>query len=175
MVDRKPLTPAPPPSVTTPSWISSNRQRSEPPAKRRKLPSLALQVPPILDELGKIINSDVARLSESTLHQLFRKRQGRGNFTKLHKTKHHPAHHLLRQLGTRGAPVLLQTAPWGQGRKDAAIARAHQRHLMMWTVLLGSEHSFVRRCKTQMDEFIAREAELERARPTIKARPTRRY
>ena len=145
MVDRKPLTPAPPPSVTTPSWISSN-QRSEPPAKRRKLPSLALQMPPIPDELGKIINSDVARLSESTLHQLFRKRQGRGNFTKLHKTKHHPAHHLLRQLGTRGAPVLLRTAPWGQGRKDAAIARGpHKSAREFLTFLRGEMADMVRK------------------------------
>ena len=38
---------------------------------------------------------------------------------------------------------------------------SHQRAHMLWITLLGSEHSFTQRCKTQADEFVSREAELE--------------
>lgn len=42
---------------------------------------------------------------------------------------------------------------------------AHQRALMLWTVLLGGTHPFTTACRRQVDLFEAKEAELDRARP----------
>ena len=75
------------------------------------------------DELGKQVKNDCMLLQNHSVEELFRLRQGRGDLTSLYKLAHHPAYFILKQYARRGAPVGLKTAPWTNGRKDAAIAR----------------------------------------------------
>jgi hypothetical protein len=91
------------------------------------------------DELGKQVINDCLLLNESTVEEVFRHRQGRGDLTSLRKIAHHPAHHLLKQFATRGAPVLLRTPPWTQGRKDAAMQRGPHKSAYEYQDFLRSE------------------------------------
>jgi hypothetical protein len=62
-----------------------------------------------------------------TLLDLFRKRQGRGDFASLENIRSHAAHHLNSQLKKHGAPVVLTTPPWSSLQLDAAVQRGPHR------------------------------------------------
>ena len=105
-----------PQAVTSTS--SQHSATSEPPAKK---PRLLKRIP---DEIGKLIARDSTMLKQHhTLLDLFRKRQGRGDFASLENIRSHAAHHLNSQLKKHGAPVVLTTPPWSSLQNDAAVQR----------------------------------------------------
>jgi hypothetical protein len=70
-----------------------------------------------------MINDAVKELDNSpSIFHYFQKKQGRGNLATLENITH-PAKRLLRHIGVRGAPVVIQTAPWTAARKNAAVSR----------------------------------------------------
>ena len=94
---------------------------------------------PRSDELGTLIIRDAIEAEKhSHLHHYFKHRQGRGNFATLQDIKH-PARHLLRHLSSRGAPVLIQSPPWTQARKDAAVARGPHKSAYEFQEFLRTE------------------------------------
>ena len=94
---------------------------------------------PKSDELGTLITRDVIESeAHPQLHEYFKHRQGRGNFANLHNIQH-PARHLLRHLRSRGAPVVIQSSPWTQDRKDAAVARGPHKSAYEFQEFLRAE------------------------------------
>ena len=76
----------------------------------------------IPDDLGTLISRDLVVLHQCGWEALVTSRQARGDLSNLDNLRH-PARRLLRQYKYRGAPVVLQTRPWTQGRLQAALAR----------------------------------------------------
>jgi hypothetical protein len=93
------------------------------PSLRKRKAAELLPLAQQADDLGALILDATVELNHSSSPTtVFRRRQGRGNFALLDRVDH-PAKHLLAHLGTRGAPVVIQTPPWSLQRLDAAVAR----------------------------------------------------
>jgi hypothetical protein len=86
-----------------------------------------------------MIVDDVNEMSRfPSVSAFIRHRQGRSNFTDLHRIKH-PARRLLRHISRRGAPVIIQTAPWDDARKDAAVERGSHKSALEFRDFLREE------------------------------------
>ena len=73
------------------------------------------------------------------LFQLLQSHRGTSNIVSPLRLRHHPATHLLRHLGTHGAPVVLATAPWPIPQRDAAMARGPHASAHAFTAFLRDE------------------------------------
>ena len=65
--------------------------------------------------------------------------QGRGNFTDLHRIKHHPAYRILKTYSLQGASVKLSSKPWTTAQNDAAIAHGLHKLANEYIDFLRSE------------------------------------
>ena len=73
------------------------------------------------NELSKYIDRDTALLRKFGWKHLVHLRRGVGDFGEL--VTDHPARHTLQHLKTKGAPVLMSTAPWTTERVHQAMVR----------------------------------------------------
>ena len=86
-----------------------------------------------------MIKDDVVKCNSfDSVSQYFRYRQGRGNFADLH-TFQHPARRFVRHIGRRGAPVIIQTAPWSADRQRAAVERGPHKSAYEFQEFLRTE------------------------------------
>jgi hypothetical protein len=135
----------PPPPSSTPLFPLS---QSQPASSSRKRPSLVRSIvdhpkqklaKPAQDELGKMIVENVICANQfPSLDQFFRHRQGRGSITNLNNVQH-PAKHLLRHIGSRGAPVVIKTSPWPAHRTAAAVSRGPHKSALEYQEFLRTE------------------------------------
>ena len=65
--------------------------------------------------------------------------QGRGNFTDLHRIKHHPAYRILKTYSLQGASVKLSSKPGTTAQNDAAIAHGLHKLANEYIDFLRSE------------------------------------
>jgi hypothetical protein len=82
---------------------------------------------------------DIKRLETVDIYSLFKTRQGRGDFTDLHRISHHPAHQYLKHISVHGAPVVLTTEPWTRERNDAAMERGPHKSATEYLEFLREE------------------------------------
>ena len=73
------------------------------------------------------------------LFQLLQVHRGDSNIVSPLSLAHHPATHLLRHLGTHGAPVVLGSAPWPIQQKDAAMTRGPHTSAHLFATFLRDE------------------------------------
>jgi hypothetical protein len=101
-----------------PSTISSagKQQANIYEAKRQRTGGI------VPDDLGTLILRDLASFHHRGWEALVTSRQARGDISEIDSLRH-PARRFLRQYKYRGAPVVLRTQPWTQGRLEAALAR----------------------------------------------------
>ena len=114
------------PNIVPPLLPSSKRQRLD---TLHKLP----------DELSKCISRDSRLFAQLGFETLVGQRRSRGDFASLDKIRSHPAHRLLRQYKSRGAPVVLSTAPWTPDQVRAAIDRGPHKSALEYVDFLRKE------------------------------------
>ena len=107
-----------------------------PPTKK---PRTTRPIATISDELSKYIVRDSHLVATQGFEQFVHNRRYPGDFTDLHRIRHHPAHRLLRQYGHRGAPVVLSNAPWPTNKVTAALERGPHKSATEYLEFLREE------------------------------------
>ena len=122
-----------PPSVSFATQVVGQKRK----ASQNKANRLR-QVTVIPDELGKLIERDVALLKDCSFEDLVRSRRARGDLNDMNQLPH-PAKRLLRQYKHRGAPVVLSTPPWSQERLEQALHRGPHKSCEEYSEFLREE------------------------------------
>lgn len=116
----KPLTPPAPPTSST--KLNASKPRASKRLRQYETRTQELQEHEVeSNNLRKYIERDVKLLHKLGWHECVRQRRSKSDFGSLNIQ--HPAQRLLRYLSSKGAPIVLTTAPWDTTRIYAAAVR----------------------------------------------------
>lgn len=80
------------------------------------------------DELGKLIRQQTEDFMEKDWRTFVRDVRGRGDLQSTTPAMdEHPASQLIRHLAVRGAPAMMQTAPWTEAKIKSVLKRGPHR------------------------------------------------
>ena len=91
------------------------------------------------DELGKIVNLQVARLKTVGWKWLKDEVRGRGDLLTKEWVACHPAYSLIQRLEKVGAPAVMSTSPWSQRKLDRLIRRGSHKSCQEYLSFLREE------------------------------------